>query len=67
MKKHCVKVVVEIYYDIEGMPDYCTADAAAKMVELAFDERGQPSSSAHFDEVLGIKPAEICIESVEAE
>lgn len=64
MKTHTVKVTVELFYDIVGMPDYCTAEAAAKMVELAFDNNGTPVSSGHFDTVLGLKPAEICIESV---
>lgn len=44
MKKHTVKIAVE----------------------LAINNNGTPVSSDHFDRVLGLKPAEICINEIEA-
>jgi hypothetical protein len=64
MKKHTIKIVVELYYDIENMPDYSTAEGVAKMVYSALDNHGNPVSSAHFDQVLGMRPVDICIESI---
>ena len=66
MKNHTVKIVVELYYDIEGMPDYSTGEGVAKMVELAFSDRGRLIHSSNLDDVLGLKAADILIEKIEA-
>lgn len=65
MKKHTVKIVVELYYDIENMPDYSTSEGVAKMIEMAINDKGSPKSLNHFDDVLSLKPVEICINEIE--